>query len=128
MTPPTNGGKPQRASRERAPRRELCSRSAGKPVGGLVMAHELQVDAAGLRTAAGDSELTATELTSDAVGGVSGGCPSQTGAAAILAAAQSARARQSGRISGQAENLSVSSARYDSTDNDGGAAITTVSV
>ncbi len=49
-------------------------------------------------------------------------------AAAILAAVQAVRARQSNRISRQANDLTVSAARYDTTDEDGGHAITTVSV
>jgi hypothetical protein len=46
------------------------------------------------------------------------------GVAAILAAAQSVRARQSQRISDQADDLSVGAARYDTTDSDGADAIT----
>ena len=92
------------------------------------MANELHVDTAGLRTAAASSEARAAELAAGTAGGVTGSHPSQVGAGAILAAAQSVRALQSGRISGQAEDLSVGSARYDTTDGDGGEAITTVSV
>ncbi len=44
------------------------------------------------------------------------------------AALTSVKSRQSARITGQADDLSVSSARYDSTDTDGGDAITAVSV
>lgn len=92
------------------------------------MANELHVDAAGLRTAAGNSEGTAAELATGTVEGARGATPSQAGVAAILAAAQSVRSRQSSRISGQADDLRVSSALYDSTDDDGADTITTVSV
>ena len=92
------------------------------------VANELHVDAAGLRTAAANSEGTAAELAIRTVDGGRGTTPSQAGVAAILAAAQSTRTRQSGRIAGQAGDLTVSAARYDTTDEDGGHAITTVSV
>ncbi|MEV0672582.1 hypothetical protein [Mycobacterium sp. NPDC050441] len=48
--------------------------------------------------------------------------------AAMNAALTSAKSRQSARMTGQTEDLSVSSARYDTTDTDGHDAITTVSV
>jgi hypothetical protein len=88
------------------------------------MANELKVNTDGLRVAAANSAGTAAELVSGTVEG--GPCthPSQVGVAAILAAAQSVRARQSSRISGQADDLSVGSARYDTTDSDGADAIT----
>lgn len=92
------------------------------------MANELKVDAAGLRVAAADSDVTAAELASGTVDGGPGTNPSQAGAAAILAAAQSVRTRQSKRITGQGDDLSVSGARYDTTDTGGSEAITTVSV
>ena len=88
------------------------------------MANELEVDTAGLGIAAANSEAVAAALTTGSADGVSGACPSQVGVAAILTAAQSVRARQSQRISGQADDLSVSAARYDTTDSDGGDAIT----
>jgi hypothetical protein len=96
-------------------------------VGGAV-ANELNVNAAGLRASAARSDATAAELAAGTAGGGRGTTPSQAGAAAILAAAQSVRTRQSHRVSGQADDLSVSGARYDTTDDDGAAAITTVSV
>lgn len=92
------------------------------------MANKLEVDASGLRTAAAISELTAAELATGTTEGGRGTNPSQAAVAAILAVAQSVRTRQSGRISGQAGDLLVSSARYDTTDDDGRDAITTVSV
>ncbi|WP_249383606.1 hypothetical protein [Mycobacterium sp. DBP42] len=49
--------------------------------------------------------------------------------AAVNAALAAVQGRQSARMSGQAGDLAVSSARYDTTDSDGGDAIgTTVSV
>lgn len=92
------------------------------------MANELEVDAAGLRVAAAGSDGIAAELAAGTVEGGPGATPSQTGVAAILAAAQSVRTRQSHRVSGQSDDLSVSGARYDTTDDDGASAITTVSV
>ncbi|WP_135452611.1 hypothetical protein [Mycobacterium sp. DL99] len=92
------------------------------------MANELEVDAAGLWAAAASSDATAAQLANGAVGGGPGATPSQAGVAAILAAAQSVRTRQSHRVSGQADALSMGGARYDTTDDDGAAAITTVSV
>lgn len=92
------------------------------------MANELKVNAAGLRASAARSDAAAAELAAGMAEGAWGTTPSQTGAAAILAAAQSVRTSQSHRVSGQADDLSVSGARYDTTDEDGGAAITTVSV
>ncbi|MGV9798774.1 hypothetical protein ACWDTP_12030 [Mycobacterium sp. NPDC003449] len=92
------------------------------------MANGLEVDASGLRIAAASSEAAAAELGTGTVDGGRGTTPSQAGVAAILAAAQSVRTRQSGRISGQADVLTVSSARYDTTDDNGRDAITTVSV
>ncbi|EUA41769.1 hypothetical protein I549_0207 [Mycobacterium avium subsp. avium 2285 (R)] len=92
------------------------------------MANELEVDASGLRTAAASSDVIAAELSTGTVDGGRGTTPSQAGAAAILTAAQSARTRQSNRISGQADDLSVSGTRYDTTDGDSSDAITTVSV
>ncbi|WP_102144902.1 hypothetical protein [Mycobacterium hubeiense] len=88
------------------------------------MANELNVSTDGLRTAAANSEITAAELAAEPAEGGQGTHPSQAGVAAILAAAQSVRARQSLRVSGQADDLSVSSARYDDTDSGGAEAIT----
>jgi hypothetical protein len=87
------------------------------------MANELKVSTDGLRVAAANSEGTAAELATGTAEGGPGTHPSEAGVAAILAAARSVRARQSQRISGQADDLSVSSARYDTTDSDGGDAI-----
>jgi len=92
------------------------------------MANELNVNADGLRAAAASSDVIAAELATGTVDGGAGATPSQAGVAAILAAAQSARTRQSQRISGQADDLSVSGTRYDTTDSGGAGAITTVSV
>jgi hypothetical protein len=88
------------------------------------MANELKVSTDGRRIAAANSESTAAELAGGTVEGRPGTHPSQVGVAAILATAQSVRARQSQRISGQADDLSVGAARYDTTDSDGADAIT----
>ncbi len=92
------------------------------------MANELNVNADGLRAASAKGDVTAAELAAGTIEGAPGATPSQSGAAAILAAAQSVRTRQSHRVSGQSDDLSVSGARYDTTDDDGASAITTVSV
>ncbi|MHC9292034.1 hypothetical protein ACRCUN_06175 [Mycobacterium sp. LTG2003] len=92
------------------------------------MANELEVEASGLRAAAASSDAAAAELSTSSVEGVPGTTPSHAGVAAIMAAAQSVRGRQSGRISGQASDLTVSGASYDTIDSDGADAITTVSV
>ncbi|WP_234998275.1 hypothetical protein [Mycobacterium sp. DBP42] len=54
--------------------------------------------------------------------------PSGAGVATVNAALTSVKNRQSERLTGQADALSASSARYDTTDTDGHDAITTVSV
>lgn len=48
--------------------------------------------------------------------------------AAVNAALTAVQARHAQRVTGQAGDMSVSSARYDTTDEGGGEAITTVSV
>ncbi len=83
------------------------------------MAGDLSVDTGGLRSAASNSETIASALTTGAET-VGGDHPSGAGVAAFDAAMASVRGRQSSRITGQAGDLSVSSARYDHTD--GGAA------
>lgn len=50
------------------------------------------------------------------------------GMAAVNAALTAVQARHAQRVTGQAGDMSVSSARYDTTDEGGGEAITTVSV
>ncbi|NKZ13171.1 hypothetical protein HGA11_19530 [Mycolicibacterium septicum DSM 44393] len=92
------------------------------------MANELQVDAGGLRVAAAGSDAIAAGLTGGSFDAAASAQPSGAGVAAVNAALTSLRSRQSLRITGQASDLSVSSARYDATDCDGGDAITTVSV
>ncbi|WP_102141138.1 hypothetical protein [Mycobacterium hubeiense] len=87
------------------------------------MANELNVNSDGLRIAAADSEIIAAELAAGTAEAGRGTHPSQAGVAAILAAAQSV-ARQSLRIGGQADDLSVSGARYDDADSGGADAIT----
>ena len=85
---------------------------------------ELEVDATGLQIAAANSEAVADVLATGGADGVFSICPSQAGVASILAAAECVRTRQSQRITGQADDLSVSGVRYDSTDSDGAEAIT----
>lgn len=93
------------------------------------MANELEVDAAGLRIAAAGSDFIAAGLTSGSFDGASSTRPSGAGVGAMNAALSSVKSRQATRMTGQADNLSVSSARYDTTDSDGRDAInTTVSV
>ncbi|WP_441958371.1 hypothetical protein [Mycolicibacterium houstonense] len=92
------------------------------------MANELEVDAVGLRVAAAGSDGIAAGLTGGSFDAAPSARPSGAGVAAVNAALASVRSRQSARMTGQAEDLSVSSARYDTTDTDGGDVITTVSV
>lgn len=83
------------------------------------MAHELSVDAAGLRLAATNSEGTAAALAGDQLCRLTASRPSSAGVAAVYAALTSIRSRQARRMTGQADNLLTSSARYDTTDSDG---------
>lgn len=92
------------------------------------MANELEVDSGGLRSAAFSSEVVGAGLTGGSFDTPRSTQPSGAGVAAVNAALSSLKSRQSARITGQASDLSVSSARYDTTDSDGGDAITTVSV
>lgn len=90
------------------------------------MANELNVDASGLRVAAASSEATAATALNDAgADGPSSSHSSAAGVATVNAALTAIQDRQQKRVSGQASDLSVSSARYDSTDSDGGDAIST---
>ncbi|OBG82139.1 hypothetical protein A5699_07080 [Mycobacterium sp. E802] len=92
------------------------------------MANELHVDAAGLRTASASSDNVAAGLGSGSFEVAASSRPSGAGVAAVNAALTAMRNRQSERMAGQADALSVSSTRYDITDSDGHDAITTVSV
>ncbi|AKS31200.1 hypothetical protein [Mycolicibacterium goodii] len=92
------------------------------------MANGLEVDAGGLRIAAAGSDGIAAGLSGETFDAVATAQPSGAGVAAVNAALASVKSRQSTRMTGQAEDLSVSSARYYTTDTDGGDAITTVSV
>lgn len=91
------------------------------------MANGLEVDAGGLRVAAAGSDGIAAGLTGGSFDTPRSTQPSGTGVAAVNAALSSVKSRQATRITGQASDLSVSSARYDTTDSDSGDAITTVS-
>lgn len=88
------------------------------------MANELEVDASGLHVAAGSSELVAATLTGAGTDGPSSAHRSAAGVAAVNAAMAAVQSRQQNRMTGQAGDLSVSGARYDSTDSDGRDAIT----
>ncbi|WP_166906158.1 type VII secretion target [Mycobacterium sp. DL440] len=92
------------------------------------MANELHVDAAGLRSASASSENVAADLAGFSLEATASSQPSGAGVAAVNAALTSVKNRQSARLTGQADALSVSSTRYDTTDTDGHDAITTVSV
>lgn len=92
------------------------------------MANALEVDAGGLRTAAFSSEVVGAGLTGRSSDASASSQPSGAGVAAVKAALASVRQRQSARVTGQSNELSVSGARYDTTDGDGRDAITTVSV
>lgn len=92
------------------------------------MATGLEVDAAGLRIAAASSDAVAAGLISTASSNPNATHPSAAGVAAMNAALTSVQGRQSARMTGQAGDLSVSSARYDTTDEDAAGTITTVSV
>jgi hypothetical protein len=94
-----------------------------RPVGGLAMSNDLHVDAAGLRSAANSSTGVADGLTSTATSNPTSSHPSAVGVAAMNAGLASVQNRQSARMTGQAGDLSVSGARYDTTDTDGHDAI-----
>ena len=80
------------------------------------MANELEVDSGDLRVAAAGSDALAGALKGAAARSSFGGQPSAAGVAALDAAINAVRARQSARVSGQAGDLSVAGARYDDTD------------
>lgn len=93
------------------------------------MANELEVDAVGLRIAATASETaTARTLSGTPVTGSASSQPSATGVQAVNAALVALQRRQAQRITGQAGDLTISSARYDTTDEFGAGAISTVSI
>lgn len=84
------------------------------------MANEMEVDSGDLRVAAAGSDALAGALRGTAATGSVGGQPSAAGVAALDAAINAVRARQSARVSGQAGDLSVAGARYDDTDGGNG--------
>lgn len=88
---------------------------------------DLRVDVGGLRAAAASSGDIAAGIGGGDAGSTSPH-PSGAGVTAVDAAISKTQLRQATRISGQADNLTAGSARYDSTDGDGGQAITAVSV
>ncbi|OBF43317.1 hypothetical protein A5719_09530 [Mycolicibacterium peregrinum] len=93
------------------------------------MAKELEVDTAGLLAAAAASDATAASSISSAqISSPLSRHMSAVGVAAVNAALISVQSRQSTRMTRQADDLSVSSGRYDGTDSDGCDTITTVSV
>ncbi|MFV8275581.1 type VII secretion target [Mycobacteroides abscessus] len=83
------------------------------------MANELRVDAAGLRSAANSSDSIAAGLSGVGAGNPTATHASAAGVAAMNAALTSTQNRQSARITGQAGNLTTSSALYDATDTEG---------
>ncbi|MGV0837328.1 hypothetical protein, partial [Mycolicibacterium thermoresistibile] len=95
---------------------------------GVGMANSLEVDTDGLRRAAAASSAVASSLIGEGVGGTTAPQPSGAGVAAMNATLTSLQNRQSMRITGQADGLSVSGAVYERTDTDGSDAIKTVSV
>lgn len=93
------------------------------------MANDLEVDAAGLRMAAASSEgAVATALSGAATDGPLTSAPSGAGVAAVNAALRSVQRIQSHRVTGQADALTTSGARYDTADDDGAQAIATVGI
>lgn len=95
---------------------------------GMDVANELHVDAAGLRTASVSSVGSAGTLTGGSFDTTTGAQPSSAGITAVNAALTNVRGRHANRITGQAGDLSISGARYDTTDTDSADAVTTVSV
>ena len=96
---------------------------------GAGMASELEVDARGLRGAAASSENAAATLSvGEEPRASESSQPSGGGVNAVNAALAAARTRQSQRINRQANDLRISSARYEATDAAGAGAIATVSV
>ncbi|MBF9519553.1 hypothetical protein [Mycobacteroides chelonae] len=89
------------------------------------MANGLEVDAAGLRIASASSDAVAAGLTGADAGNLNATHHSAAGVAAMNAALTSVQGRQSARMTGQANDLSVSSARYDTSDTDGRDSIST---
>lgn len=87
------------------------------------MANELQVDPAGLQSAANSSTGVAADLTSLGASNPTSSQPSAAGVAAMNAALMSTQNRQSTRMTAQAGDLTASSARYDTTDTEGRDAI-----
>ncbi|HET6731681.1 hypothetical protein [Mycobacterium sp.] len=99
---------------------EIGSIAACEVDEGFGVANELQVESADLRVAAAGSDALAGALRATGTTGSVGGQPSAAGVAALDAAINAVRARQSARVSGQASDLSVAGARYDDTDGSNG--------
>ncbi len=92
------------------------------------MANELQVDPNGLLGAAESSDTVATSLVASETAAPPSTQPSGGGVAAVNAALAAVQNRQRIRITGQAHDLTVSSAKYERTDTEGSDAIAAVSV
>lgn len=92
------------------------------------MAGELEVDTAGLRSAAANSEATAAGLTSSTISESTSTQPSSGGVASVNATLTALQARQFARITGQSGDMSTGAAAYTRTDSDGSDAITSVKV
>ncbi len=91
---------------------------------GIGMANELEVDTGGLRIAAANSDAIGAALAYAGSCSLTTSRPSSAGVAAVNAALTSMCQSQSSRLTGQAADMTTSSARYDTTDSDGRDAIT----
>lgn len=87
------------------------------------MANGLEVDTGGLRVAAANSDDVGAALADAGSCSLTASRPSSAGVAAVNAALTSVRQYQSDRMTGQAGDMTTSSARYDTTDSDGRDAI-----
>lgn len=82
------------------------------------MADALNVDTSGLRAAASDSLGVAGAIGGYVAAASSGSQRSHAGVAALDTAVAIVRGRQSGRMDGQASDLSTGGGRFDDTDDD----------
>lgn len=91
------------------------------------MGNELEVDTAGLRSAAASTHLAASTLNFSG-SSLTSSQPSGSGVAAVYAALAAVRRRQIDLLTAHAKAMTASSALYDATDGDGGNAIGRVQV
>ena len=87
------------------------------------MADDLRIDTDGLHSGAAGSDILASALATGASCGGAGSQPSHGGVSAVLAAAESVRGRQSGRVAQQASDMRTAASRYDETDGHNATAI-----